>query len=72
MNKKSHIQAGSPEGPVLVEARLPENALNPAETKEIPTAVLIVHQPADEIPSAVPLRQTFRLPKRLVEDLVRA
>jgi hypothetical protein len=72
MNKKSHIKAGSPEGPVLVEARLPETALNPAETKELPTAVLIARQPADKIPSTVPVRQTFRLPKRLIEDLVRA
>ena len=39
-----------------------------AEKKEMP----VPNQPVDEIPSPVLVRQTFRLPQRLIEDLVRA
>ena len=43
-----------------------------AEKKEIPASIPVLKQPADEIPSPVLVPQTFRLPQRLIEDLVRA
>ena len=43
-----------------------------AEKKEIPASMPVLKQPADEIPSPVLVPQTFRLPQRLIEDLVRA
>ena len=50
----------------------PKAAMDPAEKKEIPASVPVVQQPADEIPSPVLVPQTFRLPRRLIEDLARA
>jgi len=41
------------------------------ERQEIPASVHVVQQPADAVPSPV-LPRTFRLPQRLIEDLVRA
>jgi len=49
----------------------PKTAIDSAEKKEIP-AIPVLKQPADEIPSPVLVPQTFRLPQRLIEDLVRA
>jgi hypothetical protein len=46
--------------------------IDPAEKKEIPASVPVLHQPADEIPSPVLVPKTFRLPQRLIEDLARA
>ena len=47
----------------------PERAtIDWAEKKEMP----VLNQPVDEIPSPVLVPQTFRLPQRLIEDLVRA
>jgi hypothetical protein len=43
-----------------------------AEKKDIPASMPVLKQPADEIPSPVLVAQTFRLPQRLIEDLVRA
>ena len=43
-----------------------------AEKKDIPASMPVLKQPADEIPSPVLVPQTFRLPQRLIEDLVRA
>src|SRR6202030_3210035 len=43
-----------------------------AEKKDIPASMPILKEPADEIPSPVLVPQTFRLPQRLIEDLVRA
>ena len=43
-----------------------------AEKKDIPASMPVRKQPADEIPSPVLVPQTFRLPQRLIEDLVRA
>ena len=50
----------------------PQRALDSAEKKEIPTSIPVLKQPADEIPIPVLVPQTFRLPERLIEDLVRA
>ena len=47
-------------------------AIDPAEKKEILASVPVRRQPAEEIPSPVPVPQTFRLPQRLIEDLARA
>ncbi len=46
--------------------------IDSAEKKEIPASIPVLKQPADEIPSPVLVPQTFRLPQRLIEDLVRA
>ena len=46
--------------------------IDSAEKKEIPTSIPVLKQPADEIPTPVLVPQTFRLPQRLIEDLVRA
>jgi hypothetical protein len=46
--------------------------IDSAEKKEIPASIPVLKQPADEIPVPVLLPQTFRLPQRLIEDLVRA
>jgi hypothetical protein len=46
--------------------------IDSAEKKEIPGSIPVLQQPADEIPSPVLVPQTFRLPQRLIEDLVRA
>jgi hypothetical protein len=43
-----------------------------SEKQEMPAAVPVVEQPADEIQSPVLVPQTFRLPQRLIEDLARA
>jgi hypothetical protein len=43
-----------------------------AEKKEISASMPVLKQPADEMPSPVLVPQTFRLPERLIEDLVRA
>jgi hypothetical protein len=45
-------------------------AIDPGERKELPASVPLVQQPDDEIPSPVLAPQTFRLPRRLIEDLV--
>ena len=51
----------------------PERAtIDSAEKKEIPASMPVLKQPADEIPSPVLVPQTFRVPQRLIEDLVRA
>ena len=50
----------------------PKTVIDPAEKKQIPVPVPVVHQAADEIPSPVLVPQTFRLPQRLIEDLARA
>ena len=50
----------------------PPKTIDPAENKQIPAPVPVVHQRADEIPSPVLVPQTFRLPQRLVDDLARA
>jgi hypothetical protein len=47
-----------------------KEAIDPAERKELPASVPFVQRPADEIPSPVLVRQTFRLPERLIEELV--
>jgi hypothetical protein len=95
MNRKSLIEAVSPEAPDFIEACPPKSqsvlrelekaevegsaaliakppriATDPAETKEIPPSIPVVQQPAGEISGLLP--QTFRLPQRLIEDLVRA
>ena len=49
-----------------------KTVIDPAEKKQMPVPVPVVHQPADEIPSPVLVPQTFRLPQRLIEDLARA
>jgi hypothetical protein len=49
----------------------PKTVIDPAEKKQIPAPVPVVHQSADEIPSQVLVPQTFRLPQRLIEDLAR-
>jgi hypothetical protein len=46
--------------------------IDSAEKKEIPASIPVLKRPADEIPSPVLVPQTFRLPQRLIEDLVRA
>ena len=46
--------------------------IDSAEKKEIPASISVLKQPADEIPTPVLVPQTFRLPQRLIEDLVRA
>jgi hypothetical protein len=46
--------------------------IDSAEKKEIPASISVLKQPADEIPAPVLVPQTFRLPQRLIEDLVRA
>src|ERR1700686_2112642 len=46
--------------------------IDSAEKKEIPASIPVLKQPADEIPSPVLVPQTFRVPQRLIEDLVRA
>ena len=46
--------------------------IDSAEKKDIPASMPVLKQPADEIPSPVLVPQTFRLPQRLIEDLVRA
>src|ERR1700675_1692848 len=46
--------------------------IDSAEKKEIPASIPVLKQPADEIPVPVLVPQTFRLPQRLIEDLVRA
>jgi hypothetical protein len=46
--------------------------IDSAEKKDIPASMPILKEPADEIPSPVLVPQTFRLPQRLIEDLVRA
>src|ERR1700730_5122969 len=46
--------------------------IDSAEKKEIPASIPVLKQPADEIPAPVLVPQTFRLPQRLIEDLVRA
>src|ERR1700733_12905211 len=45
-------------------------AIDPAEKKELPAWVPFVQQPPDELPSTVLVPRTFRLPQRLIEDLV--
>ena len=55
--------------PALVP-ELPKTAIDPAEKKEIPASAPVLQQPADEIPSPVLVPQTFRLPQRLIEELV--
>jgi hypothetical protein len=40
-------------------------AIDPAEKKEILASVPVRRQPAEEIPSPVPVPQTFRLPQRV-------
>ena len=57
--------------PALVP-KPPKTAIDPPEEKEIPASMPVLKQPADEIPSPVLVPQTFRLPQRLIEDLVRA
>ena len=47
-----------------------KTGIYPAEKREMPASVL--QQSAAEIPSSVLVPQTFRLPERLIEDLVRA
>jgi hypothetical protein len=44
----------------------------PSEKQEMPAAVPVVQQPADEVQPPVLVPQTFRLPQRLIEDLARA
>ena len=46
--------------------------IDSAKKKDIPASTPVLKQPADEIPSSVLVPQTFRLPQRLIEDLVRA
>jgi hypothetical protein len=46
--------------------------IDSAEKKEIPASIPVLKQPADEIPVPVLGPQRFRLPQRLIEDLVRA
>jgi hypothetical protein len=46
--------------------------IDSAEKKEIPASISVLKQPADQIPAPVLVPQTFRLPQRLIEDLVRA
>ena len=46
--------------------------IDSAEKKETPASMPVLKQPVDEIPSPVLVPQTFRLPQRLIEDLVRA
>jgi hypothetical protein len=60
-----------PEPPALLPEP-PKTVIDPAEKKQIPVPVPVVHQAADEIPSPVLVPQTFRLPQRLIEDLARA
>ena len=51
----------------------PERAtIDWAEEKEIPASVAVLQQPADEIRSSLLGPQTFRLPQRLIDELVRA
>jgi hypothetical protein len=57
--------------PALVP-ETPKTALYSAEKKEIPPSIPVLKQRADEIPAPVLVPQTFRLPQRLIEDLVRA
>jgi hypothetical protein len=57
--------------PALVP-KLPKTAIDPPEKKDIAASVSVVQEPAGEIPSPVLVPQTFRLPQRLIEDLVRA
>jgi hypothetical protein len=47
-------------------------SLDPAEKKEKPASVTVVGRPTNEISSPVTAPQTFRLPQRLIDDLVRA
>ena len=46
--------------------------IDSAEKKETPASIPVLKQPADEIPSPVVVPQSFRVPQRLIEDLVRA
>ena len=46
--------------------------IDSAEKKDIPALMPILKEPANEIPSSVLVPQLFRLPQRLIEDLVRA
>ena len=57
--------------PALVP-KPPKTAIDPPEKKDIAASVSVGQEPADEIPSPVLVPQTFRLPQRLIEDLVRA
>ena len=57
--------------PALVP-KPPKTAIDPPEKKDIAASVSVVQEPADELPSPVLVPQTFRLPQRLIEDLVLA
>ena len=46
--------------------------IDSAEKKALAASIPVLKQPADEIPVPVLVPQTFRLPQRLIEDLVRA
>jgi hypothetical protein len=46
--------------------------IDSAEKKALAASIPGPKQPADEIPVPVLVPQTFRLPQRLIEDLVRA
>jgi hypothetical protein len=46
--------------------------IDSAEKKALAASIPVPKQPADEIPVPVLVPQTFRLPQRLIEDLVRA
>jgi hypothetical protein len=75
MNRKWLIEDVSAGGRDFIEAcppKPPKTANDPAATTEIPASVPIAQQPADEIPSPILAPQTFRLPQRLIDDLVLA
>jgi hypothetical protein len=56
----------------LAFAKRMNRSLDSTEKKEKPASITVVQRPADEISSPVTVPQTFWLPQRLIDDLVRA
>ena len=79
---RDFIQAGTPKPQFAqTQPEKMEGGESPALVAEpsikekqipVPAPVPVVNQPAGELPFAVLVPQTFRLPQRLIEDLARA
>jgi hypothetical protein len=63
---------GANEVPSALVPKPTKAAIDPAEKKELPAWVPFIQKTPDELPSTVLGRRTFRLPQRLIEDLVGA